>query len=737
MSTAVTAPKCSNGHSLLICLPIVFILFFSHTARAQLVARQTAGPRDTAGFVQVRALQQTRSGALLVGTDSGIYRAARFGMKWERVADVTRDPVNQFAMDAGGTLYAAVGTNSSGTGGAFRSRDDGVTWEPFGPAALAASAQGVATSNGGIVSIAWRIVYGSDSISSLISSSVDSGAHWNTWPVPPNGASVFDLVLACGDSNTIYALSQFYLFRSLDNGMTFDTVFTLFPNINVWQSKIAAYKGDIYIAGSSLWHSTNRGGYWTSCPNLPVDKWMYSVAVTDSGELIVLSDSAIEASTDRGYHWSDHPGMAANKWWNWSFPYIALSSQAILCGAGNSDLGVFRTTNLGADWDNAPAGWWNVPFVNVRAVAYDALRGIALASCDTGVFRSFDLGAHWERLDTSWNRVPPIKLLATNSGAMVAVSDSEVLRSTDDGSTWSRVLRFAPGYWSNVDLALHPSGSLAVVAGCELYTSSDDGVSWDSVPGAPRANAMTICPDGIVLLLGSPDNSLYRQESSGQWRPIGFPIPYAVVDVACSREDVLYYAAEPDWGEVYRSRDTGTTWTVVAGSFNDVFHVAFPFQSEWLFLGGNQTLTASSDQGETWGLLVTDRHYLWLGASDFCRIDDRRFFAATTQGVFIADVGTSGVRSQRMTVPHPGIDLRLSPNPAATELALTYRTTFSTNVAIDIVNVLGNSVRSQISQRGAGRHVERIDVSGLPAGSYLLTARAGNVVQSARVMVVH
>ncbi|HEV2840829.1 MAG TPA: hypothetical protein VGW39_05845, partial [Chthoniobacterales bacterium] len=296
---------------------------------------------------------------------------------------------------------------------------------------------------------------------------------------------------------------------------------------------------------------------------------------------------------------------------------------------------VWVTTNGGASWTNRSAGLPNNP---MRAVVYDGTRllvggGQLFGTQNVGLYESTNLGANWTPLhDTSWPRLVVFDIAvdpADSQTILVATDGTGVHRTTDGGASWQigiggtgafagRSLRFDPG--SSTELFLGTS-SLAVFRSTDggdtfasssrgissidlfsihanpldpdelavafqgsnnggVFSSTDGGGTWTLEPAPPtRYSAVRFAPDGTLYAISSGPSSvapegLYRRENNGSWTSLG-PDQGALFesDLATMRfsinDPALVLLGGADFGvagfegTIWRTTDAGQTWTKV------------------------------------------------------------------------------------------------------------------------------------------------------------------------------
>jgi photosystem II stability/assembly factor-like uncharacterized protein len=521
----------------------------------------------------------------------------------------------------------------------------------------------------------------------------------------PPGGDVFDAAASTADPNIALAGiapdGSFggTLYRSTDAGNTWSQVLPL-NGISVFDIEFKA-DGTVYIGTlDSVRRSTDGGVSWTSLDlGIGANDQVFDVALDPSNPLIIWAGIAdaggfqpvnVMRSTDNGGTWSNRtPPLAAPI----SCRGIAVdptdSNTVIAVFGGDFGGGeVWTTTDGGDSWTNRSAG---LPDNPMQAVVYDGSRllvggGQLFGSENVGLYRSTDLGATWTPLhDGTWPVLVVGGIAVDPNDAqtiLVATDGSGVNRTTDGGGSWEigiggtdalagRSLRFRPD--SSTELLLGVS-SLAVfrstdggdhfvqssngiselnlfsidasaVASNELaeafqgqnnggvLRSVDGGVTWDVESAPPtRYSAVRFAPDGKLYAISAGPSSvaqegLYRREDNGDWTPLGpdqgplYESDLNTVRFSHNNANLILLGGS-DFGvagfeaTIWRSTDAGQTWTKVYEVGNNFHRVT---DIEIVEDGTDQNMVAvwNSESGDNIGgaLRSTDGGASWFDSS--------------------------------------------------------------------------------------------------------------------------
>ncbi len=227
------------------------------------------------------------------------------------------------------------------------------------------------------------------------------------------------------DPRTVFVSYQFgFIWRLGDGGISFEAVVGS-PDIfgegqNLRVAFIPPFTGNgvdpnLYFGTWRLFVSTDLGNSWTApAGNLDLTKGEWdvlstiSVARTDPNTIYTGSaQGRVMVTTDGGFNWSDITAGLPNRY----ISDITIDSDnpavAYLSVSGYGSAHVFKTTDRGASWVDVSG---NLPDIPTNALLVDPTnKNIIYAGTDIGVFRSTSAGNNWENLN---NGMPPAVVFA-------------------------------------------------------------------------------------------------------------------------------------------------------------------------------------------------------------------------------------------------------------------------------------------------------------------------------------
>jgi len=377
-------------------------------------------------------------------------------------------------------------------------------------------------------------------------------------PVGPEGG-IIRCSTASGD--TIYAVTGWYgtsMYISYDRGGSWTDLNSqsLPSNINT----ILKVGNSVFLGcGASLtgsvgvYRSDDNGQSWYLKTNIASS--VKGMAAQGNTIFAITSWDGIIRSIDNGEHWTNITGNLPDNSFEGG---LVATETAVYVSLGNY-YGVWRSYNSGDTWVAASTGIDGSALVSTLAsIGNDIYAGTDYF----GIYKSSDEGKHWISLDpgNTANYYNYIAIAGDSDALMAATYREGILRSTDQGATWSLNNNGVDIYDQPRTLIL-TEGDFFIGTKGGMYKTSDHGISWTEVNSGINAH-MTALPAVVSL-----DSNLFTAARFG--------------------------------GGVYRSSDNGTNWTNVSEGL--------PVNSEDLtFFNGNSSVVfaydkLSNDLGNSWG----------------------------------------------------------------------------------------------------------------------------------------
>ncbi len=294
---------------------------------------------------------------------------------------------------------------------------------------------------------------------------VDCHAQWELVNSFKNSLGYVDCFIQ--HDSTLFAVNYNGIYRSIDNGKTWDSVNSGIPSGQFGFSIFTLFiTGDSVLActDTGLYVSTNDGDYW-----------------------LLLNDSII------------HPTTAL------------LRYKSILL-AGTADSGVYSSTDNGASWIQKDTGLYSD--IHVETL-FNADTALFLSSVYGESYRSTDMGAHWSQIEGL-----PIKgagfyyTFAYNVGELFAGSmygDGDVYVSSNLGQSWDTTNNNLPlDSWVNSIAVYDTIVFLGTSNG--VFMTTNNGSNWIAEnEGNDSSGILALGIGGGYLYAGTTGNGLLRR----------------------------------------------------------------------------------------------------------------------------------------------------------------------------------------------------------------------------------
>jgi photosystem II stability/assembly factor-like uncharacterized protein len=499
------------------------------------------------------------------------------------------------------TIYAG-----AAAGGVFKTTDLGVSWTPIFDAVGTYSIGAIAINpnNPNIVYVGTGEATGAidDYEGNGIYKSTDGGTTWvnkglvNTKLIGrilinPSGPETL-YVAALGFSSATLSSPDRGLYRSTNGGNTWTQV--LFVDNQTGCSDVAMYPSGIMFAamydmfsgpGSALWWSTDYGGVWSniqSAAGLPAQGNLGRIGVSvDPGSNTIFATIVdgpsqgllgVYKSTNLGANWALQSSLAnhmSNFAWYFGQVRVAPNNPNIVYSLGVT---LMKSSNGGTTWNDVTAGI-HVDHHDLYMLPSDP--NIVYDGCDGGVNYSTNGGASW----TIFRNMHNTQFYAMTLDPQ---NPSQLYGGTQDNGT-NRTLTGGTGDWQSilggdgfVPIVDHTNSNIIYAESQNggIYKSTDGGVGFSSSisginTGEPHAwnTPIVMDPNNHEVLYTSTDRVYKTTNGATSWTPISPSLSTSyLTTIAAAKSNPLVVYAGSRTGTIYVTTNGGGSWTQIDGA---------------------------------------------------------------------------------------------------------------------------------------------------------------------------
>ncbi len=445
------------------------------------------------------------------------------------------------------------------------------------------------------------------------------------------------------DSNKLYAGvigEKGAIYVSSDRGKSWSVLNEHFIMCTVWgQSQLVIDPDDPSVAYAATWlggtwKTVNAAETWELLEEAPISSTALSLNREDTN-IIYLADRSsptVWKSEDAGETWEEVADFTADG--ALLVMRVLSDGDTVFASTFHPSLGggkLYKSTDGGSSWADITG---TLP-KGILDIAIDPTNPhIVYATTNVnGVYKSMDGGASWARLenhpyvgvyDIEVDSIEPtILYTAARGGAMPAwfteisgdfpdgitfADDAGVYKSTDAGSTWSKVLVTSASCRA---IRLHPDDhnvlfAVDLVDGLQMSTNGGD--SWSSLNSGLDTRVLTSCAIGSdKIYVGTQGFGVYSGDfdidlASATWQRnrSNKPVPTVhnlQIEVDSANSNNIFVTSYP--GGLYASTDGGATFRD-RNAITPSVVVDYPLQEGYYALAINPNDSSNMWIG-TWG----------------------------------------------------------------------------------------------------------------------------------------
>jgi len=401
---------------------------------------------------------------------------------------------------------------------------------------------------------------------------------------------------------------------------------------------------------------------------------------------------------------------------------------------------------------------------------------------------SQSINAQWTNPDLTLTG-RQIQSFAISNSALLSGTDGGLVRSTDNGTSWTNIGGGLP--YTNIRALLsvgsYPFNVLAGMISGRISMSTNYGDNWTGFP-ADSVQLPFLASINCILERSNSSNFLVGTERGvhllpqyyplSTWIAINTGLPSAETKVrAIVEKDGEIFAGTNggvyqlngfDWiqkntgltntnvtalasiggflfagtsqgsvGGVYISSDNGNNWTL---SLNDAWINSFLTLGSNIFAGSvGNGVWRSTNYGNTWtqindGLGSGAYNVLSLGA------DDQYLFAGTVSSSIwrrpLSQVVTNTEDETNLQPKEFSLEQNY-PNPFNPSTRIQYQVSGVSHINLKVYDVLGNEVATLVNEeKQAGSYEVDFNASQLTSGVYFYTINAGSFVETKKMILL-
>ncbi|MCH2195621.1 YCF48-related protein [Kordia sp.] len=516
-------------------------------------------------------------------------------------------------------------------GGVWKTTDAGTTWTPQGDEFpnMGISDIVINPTNTNVVYAATGDADGFQNRSIGVLKTTDGGANWNitglAFTLGQNNI-ITKLLIDPNNPDTVFATTRNNIKRTTDGGVTWTDVFTQ-ANARFNDIEYKAGSNTTLFATSRagrFYRSTDNGTTWVQVSAPTFNRLDMAITAANSNLILTLdSNGRIRRSTNDGDTWtlvSNIPGFNSQGGYNITLAISPLNENLILAGGVDG----WRSTDGGQNWEKYLDGYWTAgnPYFYVHSDHHDMKfvpgTNMAISVNDGGIFignaqfdnawadlssgiaitqyynvsgtpqnanlliagaQDNDIGQYdgtdWIGRNPGSDGVEGLWDYSNSDIAWTCSQAGSMLRTTN-GFTTSQFISTpngAPFVW---ELEIHPTTPTTIYGGFgDIYRSTDRGNTWTNLnSNVGPVEFISIAPSNPFVIYVSGNGTVRRTDDGGTfWTTLPLPQGGNVksIEVNATNPAEVYIAYSGyQAGKVYKSNDSGATWTNITGSLPNI-----------------------------------------------------------------------------------------------------------------------------------------------------------------------
>jgi photosystem II stability/assembly factor-like uncharacterized protein len=720
----------------------------------------TTGGYDGMGRLVSMAFHPTNSSTFWVGAPrGGIWKTTDGGQTYSSLGDnLPLSSVGNIVVDHVNPdiIYITIGDKGGWWQyglGVYKTTDGGITWAPT-------TLVTPYTSN---------VVYYSMAISpsnpNVIFVARSNGLYRTnngglTWTLARSGAHK-DVKFKPNDSSTVYASTDgaAEVYRSTDGGLNFSKI----SNFNLAQStiKLALTQANNNVLGIMLtsgstkkyYHSTDNGTTITFKSNIPESDVVH-ISPTNANRIYVGAVD-VHISTNAGTswikatHWYNngiHPEVHADQRFVASNP---LDDMVYFCNDG----GLYNIDESSNTWTELNNGLIITEFYSIAVSQTDPVFMIG-GTQDNGGRKRTGLNT-WAA--TNGGDAMETAIDATNSQTIYTTYvNGQLYRSLDQ---WTNNTYFditpagVSGDWVT-PYVLDPNNQSTIVAGYEdVYKSINKGTSWTKISNNltgsvnNKLNEIAVAPGNSNVIYAARGNKFYATLNGGtNWST--YTMPYTnsgfseassiTIDPTVSSTVYVTVSGYNTGKKVYKSINSGTTWTNISGALPNVpvstCIIDKNSSTKEIYIGTDVGVFYINDLISSWTYYGTNLPNSPVSDLEIQFATGKLRAGTYGRGIWETDLISNALRLNKQKAFTNGNRLSNAYNPTKDVLYINANIIKDLDATLNFYNTKGELSLSLPKHFQQGNYQTPIDISRLSNGMYFVKIKSDNDEIALKIM---
>ena len=358
--------------------------------------------------------------------------------------------------------------------------------------------------------------------------------------------------------------------------------------------------------------------------------------------------------------------------------------------------GIFYTANFGNTWNQI-----SIPDLHIYSL--DVVGRTIVAGSNEGIYYSSNFGVDWTLINyTEYHNFIAQVLIIYNHRIIAGTHGRGIYSTIDLGANWENT-RTDPSYthietflksYNNILTAIHEQG---------VYASNDGGLTWLSANiGLTDLYAKCFAKNNSIIYLGTNNGSglFCSFDSSKSWTTPEF-----------------------QWG------------------LSDNYLISLDAMNTVLFAATDFRIFYTQDNGNNWHLVNTNSiPGPPIHESQFkcIKIFGDYLFAGTSHGIWRCPLSLTTSIQNNNELDYSSIKLYPNyPNPFNPSTKISWQSSVGSWQSLKVYDVLGREVATLVDEyRNAASYEVEFNANSLPSGVYFYQLKAGNFVQTKKMILI-